>query len=138
MRPAGWLPAAEARFVRWPNDAHGIVDAFFVVLLGGAALAALLTVGDLLRHQASDLPEPAERRERAELRRKAQFDKGAAVALRARLTDDLKRHEAVRRDLQRGRVLSPDLLALMESLERADRSTRQQLVEVEVWLARGG
>jgi len=30
------------------------------------------------------------------------------------------------------------VLALMESLERADRSTRQQLVEVDVWLARGG
>ena len=35
-----------------------------------------------------------------------------------------------------GRI--PDLLALMQSLERADRSTRQELVEVDVWLARGG
>ena len=114
------------------------MDAFFLLVLACGALAALLTVGDAIRHQRSDLPDPTEDRERAELRRKAQFDRGAAVELRARLADDLKRHEAVRKDLQRGRALSPDLLALMQSLERADRTTRQQLVEVDVWLARGG
>ena len=131
-------PAAEARFVRRPNDAHAIVDAFLVVLLGGAVLAALLTVGDAFRRPPSDLPEPNEDRDRAELRRKAQFDRGAAAELRARLTDDLKRHEAVRRDLQRHNASAPDRLALMQALERADRSTRKQLVEVDIWLARGG
>lgn len=114
------------------------MDALFLLLLACGAVAALMAVGDAFRHEPSDLPAPSEDRERVELRLKAQFDRGAAIELRNRLMDDLKRHEAVRRHLQRDQVSDPDLPTLMQAVERADQLARQQLAQVETWLARGG
>ena len=140
MRLAGGRPPLRRIALGGPKDARGIVDAdaLLLLFLACGALAALLTVGDALREKPPDRDAASEDRERAQLRIKAQFDRRAAIELRGRLRDDLKRHEAVRRHLQHDKGSDPDLPVLMQAVESADQSARQQLAEVETWLARGG
>ena len=86
--------------------------------------------------QAAAGAATVEDRERAELRQKAPFDRGAAVELRKRLVEDLRVHAAARRDLQRESPTDPGVALGLRSIDDAEKATRQQLAEVETHLQR--
>lgn len=114
------------------------MDELFLLLLACGAVGAILAVATVLRRRRTALPAASEDRERRELRLNAPFDRSAAMELRSRLLDDLKRHEAVRRHLQHDGGTDREVALLLQSVERADQETRQQIAQVEAWLGPGG
>jgi hypothetical protein len=135
---AGGRPPLRRISLGGPEDTPGTVDELFLLLVACGAVGALLAVGAVLRHKRSVLPAASEDRERLELRVDAQCDRTAATELRERLMDDLKRHQAVRRHLQRDSGNDPELAALIQAVDRAERATRQQIADIEPWLGSGG
>jgi len=76
-----------------------------------------------------------EERRRAELRRRAPHDKRAARELLERLREDLARQAAVRRDLEREGAAATRGVALLHDMENAERATRDEITQVEMWMS---
>ena len=118
------------------------MDVLFLVLAGclvaGALLAAAAAV--LLPYPRRHPLAAGDARERRELRVSGRFDRGAALELRRRLFEDLRRHEAVRRHLESGGTKERDreVTALLELVDRSAQATRHEIADVEMWLSRDG
>jgi hypothetical protein len=105
---------------------------FLLVLLGviGVGTAAVVIAELALGRPRAILEE----RRRADLRRRAPLDKRAAKELRDRLLQDLARQEAVRRDLERNRAANSKDAALLRDIERAEQATRNEIMQIEMWI----
>jgi hypothetical protein len=77
-----------------------------------------------------------EERELALLRDKAAFDRRAAVALRNRLRERLKRDEGARRLAEKRLAASPNRAAVLQDLDHRAADTRQRLAEAEQYVER--
>ncbi len=75
---------------------------------------------------------------KADLRRRAPLERGAARQLRKQLLEELRVQEAVRKDLVTDRGTQEERAALLQDLERAEQATRDELARVEMWLGRSG
>jgi hypothetical protein len=103
-----------------------------MIAVGVAGLA--MAVGEDRLGTPRDAPEEEQAR-RAELWRRARFDRRAAKDLHRRLRSDLAHHRTVRQDVVRrsGQGGRQDAV-LEQDLRRAERDTRDQIAKLEVWL----
>lgn len=117
-----------------------MADEIFLVLIACGLLGTLVAAA-VSAARAPATPEPpaeAEDRARQELRAAAHVDRIAAAELRRRLLEELRRHQAVRRHIERGGgIRDREMASLLEVVERSERVTRQKLADVEVWLQIG-
>jgi hypothetical protein len=115
------------------------VDVLLLVLVGCAVAGAFVAaVAEAL--SPNERPHPlatGEERVRRALRINGPFDRRAAMELRRRLLEDLRRHEAVRRHLESGGATRDrEVTALLAVVERTARATRHEIADVEMWLSR--
>ena len=115
------------------------MDALLLVLVGCAVAGAFLAaVAEALSPRELRHPlATGEDRVRQALRISGRFDRRAAMELRGRLLEDLRRHEAVRRHLEGGGATRDrEVIALLELVDRSARATRHEIADVEMWLSR--
>jgi hypothetical protein len=117
-----------------------VADELFLALIGCGLLGTLVAAAvSAARAPVTPKPSPAaEDRARPEARAAAHVDRISAAELRRRLIEDLRRHQAVRRHIERGGgIRDREMASLLEAVERSERVTRQKLADVEVWLQAG-
>jgi hypothetical protein len=90
------------------------------VMIGEAALGAPRAV--------------LEERRRKDLRRRAPHDRRAAKELLERLREDLAREAAVRRDIERDGSANSRGGKLLHDIEQAERATRDEITQIEMWI----
>jgi hypothetical protein len=109
---------------------------FFALMLAIGVAGLAMAVGEDTLGTPRDAPEE-EKARRAELWTRAQFDRRAARDLHKRLKADMAQQRAVRRDFQRKRGRrGGQEAALDQDLQRAERTTRDEIAKVEMWLRR--
>jgi len=109
-----------------------------VYLLVALAVVVVGAAGVTIAELAAGRPRAfQEERRKAQLRRRAPFDKRAAKELHEQLLHDLTRQQAVRRDLERDRIAGPKHEALLRDVERAEQLTRNEIAQMEMWLDAG-
>ena len=116
------------------------LDALFLVLVGSGVVGALLVaLAEAFAPRPRHPLAAGEARDREALRVSGRFDRGAALELRRRLAEDLRRHEAVRRHLESTGTKDRDreVTALLQVVERSVQATRNEITDVEMWLSLG-
>jgi hypothetical protein len=116
------------------------LDALFLVLVVAGVVGALLAaLAEALAPPPRHPLAAGEARDRQALRVSGRFDRGAALELRRRLVEDLRRHEAVRRHLESTGTKDRDreVTALLQLVDRSAQTTRDEIADVEMWLTLG-
>lgn len=112
------------------------VDLDLLVLPGMALALSVWAVVMIVEEVRLRSRGKRDERWKADLRRRAPLERGAAKQLRKVLLHELHVQQAVRKDLETDLGTRDDRASLLQNLERAEQTTRDELARVEMWLGR--